>query len=133
MPPQHEQTRSLAPGCHAALPAPEPFIPGRPEVLQLALDAGRLFEKAMVSVIRPLREAHGEIQARREAAQVLSLVQLIIEGTRASAEDVYKISGFLKASDLMEICDRVNDRSLHYPGFNPRLPKPSPPPTTSSP
>jgi polyphosphate kinase len=69
---------------------------------------------------------------RRERKQVVylevdaraddSLVQLIIDGTRASAEDVYRVSGFLEPSDLLEICDRVTDRTLHYPGFNPRLP-----------
>lgn len=70
---------------------------------------------------------------RRERKQVVylevdaraddSLVQLIIEGTRASAQDVYRVSGFLNASDLLEICDRITDRTLHYPGFNPRLPQ----------
>jgi polyphosphate kinase len=52
-----------------------------------------------------------------------TLVDFIVTKTGASADDVYRVGGFLKASDLLEISERVTDRALHYPGFNPRLPR----------
>lgn len=60
-----------------------------------------------------------EIDARADEA----LVRLVVEGTRASAADVYRVPGFLQASDFLEFCDRVTERALHYPAFDPRMPR----------
>ncbi|MBK5259751.1 MAG: hypothetical protein JJE51_09165 [Thermoanaerobaculia bacterium] len=60
-----------------------------------------------------------EIDARAED----EIVRVLIEGTRTRAEDVYRVSGFLKIGDLAEICEVVADPKLRYPDFNPRLPQ----------
>jgi polyphosphate kinase len=60
-----------------------------------------------------------EIDARADE----QLLQLIIDGTRASQADVYRVNGFLQPSDLLELYDRVADDALKYPRFNPRLPR----------
>jgi polyphosphate kinase len=70
-----------------------------------------------------LRERKQIVYLEIDATADDSLVQLVIKGTHTLVADVYRISGFLRASDLLEICERVTDRALHYPGFNPRLPQ----------
>ncbi|MEA2463117.1 MAG: polyphosphate kinase, partial [Acidobacteriota bacterium] len=51
------------------------------------------------------------------------IVRVLAEGTRARAEDVYPVAGFLKINDLADICDVVDAPELRYPEFNPRLPQ----------
>lgn len=60
-----------------------------------------------------------EVDARAED----DLVRVLVDGTRAKAEDVYRVDGFLKVSDLADIADRIDDPSLQFPEFNPRLPQ----------
>ncbi|MGH7484139.1 MAG: polyphosphate kinase 1, partial [bacterium] len=70
---------------------------------------------------------------RRERKQVVyleigsgaddALLRLIVDGTRAMPADVYRVDGFLQPSDLLEVCDAVDDPVLHYPPYNPRLPR----------
>lgn len=74
---------------------------------------------------------------RRERKQVVcleidhhagdELVERLAAGTRTRAEDVYRVPGFLKISDLGAICDALElgdqqGEPLFYPTFNPRLP-----------
>lgn len=70
---------------------------------------------------------------RRERKQVVcleiesraadSLVDELLAGTRARREDIYRVGGLLKMSDLEEIYDRAGAPLLRYPEFNPRLPQ----------
>lgn len=70
---------------------------------------------------------------RRERKQVVcleldaraddSLVEELLIGTRARREDIYRVDGLLKVSDLEEIYERAADPALCYPEFNPRLPQ----------
>ncbi|HEX8616654.1 MAG TPA: polyphosphate kinase 1 [Thermoanaerobaculia bacterium] len=60
-----------------------------------------------------------EIDSRASA----DIVRILTEGTRARAEDVYPVPGFLKINDLADICDSVDAPELRYPEFNPRLPQ----------
>ena len=70
---------------------------------------------------------------RRERKQVVclevdseaddELLRVLMEGTRTRAEDVYRVSGFLKLNDFADICEAVADPKLEYEPFNPRLPQ----------
>ncbi len=60
-----------------------------------------------------------EIDARADE----SLLRLIMEGTRTAAADVYRVPGFLQPSDFLDFCDRVTERAMRYPAFNPRMPR----------
>jgi polyphosphate kinase len=51
------------------------------------------------------------------------IVQVLMEGTRTRAEDVYRVPGFPKINDLADLCDQVYAPALSYPPFNPRLPQ----------
>jgi polyphosphate kinase len=83
--------------------------------------------------IEDLRDSVEAELRRRERKQVVCLeinasaddeiVRVLVEGTRARAEDVYRVPGFLKISDLGDFCDRIADPALVYPEFNPRLPQ----------
>jgi len=83
--------------------------------------------------VEDLRDSVEAELRRRERKQVICLevdvrandeiVQLLIDGTRARAEDVYRVTGFPKLSDLGDLCDKVDEPSLFYPPFNPRLPQ----------
>ncbi len=96
----------------------------------------RVIRNAELSIVEEVEDLRDFIEAelrRRERKQVVclqieagaddELVQVLAGGTRTRAEDVYRVNGFLKISDLMEIYDRVPAPSLKYPEFNPRLPK----------
>jgi polyphosphate kinase len=83
--------------------------------------------------IEDLRDSVEAELRRRERKQVVcleihahageELLNVIVEGTRTRAEDVYRVSGFIKINDLHDICDQVDAPSLRYPEFNPRLPQ----------
>jgi polyphosphate kinase len=83
--------------------------------------------------VRDLRDSVEAELRRRDRKQVVcleveqnandDLVQLLVEGTRTSADDVYRVRGLLKMRDLEEICGRVKRADLSYTEFNPRLPK----------
>lgn len=83
--------------------------------------------------VEDLRDSVEAELRRRERKQVVCLeiddradeeiVRQLIEGTRARAEDVYRVPGFLKINDLAVVADGVEDPSLLYPPFNPRLPQ----------
>lgn len=85
-------------------------------------------------VVQDLRDSIEAELRRRERNQVVcleidgrvenDLLRVLTEGTKTQSEDVYPVPGFLKISDLQEICDRAADGSLRYPEFNPRLPQP---------
>jgi polyphosphate kinase len=60
-----------------------------------------------------------EIDARADDA----MVRLLAEGTRTRAEDVYRVAGFLRISDLAAVADNIEDPALTFPAFNPRLPQ----------
>jgi len=60
-----------------------------------------------------------EIDARADDEMVLQLTS----GTRARREDVYRVDGFLKVSDLADVCEKVEAPALFYREFNPRLPQ----------
>jgi polyphosphate kinase len=69
---------------------------------------------------------------RRERRQVVcleidaragdDLVAFLAEGTKTRKEDIYRVEGFLRISDLAEICDRAPGAPLRYREFSPRLP-----------
>lgn len=81
--------------------------------------------------VEDLRDSVEAELRRRERKQVVCLeidhradddiVRLLVEGTRARAEDVYRVPGFLKINDLAAVADAVE--TLGYPEFNPRLPQ----------
>lgn len=81
--------------------------------------------------VEDLRDSVEAELRRRERKQVVCLeidgradddiVRLLVEGTRARAEDVYRVPGFLKINDLSAVADAVD--TLCYPEFNPRLPQ----------
>jgi polyphosphate kinase len=83
--------------------------------------------------IEDLRDSVEAELRRRDRKQVVclevdaraseELVGVLMEGTRAQAEDVYPVPGFLKLSDLAYLCDAIADPALSYPNFNPRLPQ----------
>jgi polyphosphate kinase len=83
--------------------------------------------------VEDLRDSVEAELRRRERKQVVCLeidaradeemVRLLIEGTRARGEDVYPVEGFLKISDLADICEKVEAPALFYREFNPRLPQ----------
>lgn len=83
--------------------------------------------------VEDLRDSVEAELRRRERKQVVCLeidsradddmVRVLTEGTRARAEDVYLVPGFLKISDLGTLCDEADGPSLRYPEFNPRLPQ----------
>ena len=70
---------------------------------------------------------------RRERNQVVCLeiekaaddeiVRVLAAGTRTGPEDIYPVDGFLRISDLADLCDKVDAPDLRYPPFNPRLPQ----------
>ncbi|HUP46852.1 MAG TPA: polyphosphate kinase 1 [Thermoanaerobaculia bacterium] len=60
-----------------------------------------------------------EIEARASE----ELVGVLVAGTGARPQDVYRVSGFVKMSDFEQICEAVPDAALHYPAFNARLPQ----------
>lgn len=82
--------------------------------------------------VEDLRDSVEAELRRRERRQVVCLevdenasdaiVQLLVEGTRARTEDVYRVPGFLKIRDLADICDQAERPDLSYAEFNPRLP-----------
>jgi polyphosphate kinase len=81
--------------------------------------------------VEDLRDSVEAELRRRERKQVVCLeidaqadediVRLLVEGTRARAEDVVRLPGFLKINDLAAVADAVE--TLTYPAFNPRLPQ----------
>jgi len=81
--------------------------------------------------VEDLRDSVEAELRRRERKQVICLeidaqadddiVRLLVAGTRARAEDVYRLPGFLKINDLAAVADAVD--MLAYPAFNPRLPQ----------
>ncbi len=81
--------------------------------------------------VEDLRDSVEAELRRRERKQVVCLeidrradddiVRLLTEGTRARAEDVYRVPGFLKINDLAAVADAVETHG--YPEFNPRLPQ----------
>jgi len=83
--------------------------------------------------VEDLRDSVEAELRRRERKQVVCLeidaradddtVRTLAEGTRTRAEDVYRVPGFLELSDLSDICDDVDEPSLFYAEFNPRLPQ----------
>ncbi|HEX7832504.1 MAG TPA: polyphosphate kinase 1 [Thermoanaerobaculia bacterium] len=83
--------------------------------------------------VEDLRDSVEAELRRRERKQVVCLevdariddeiLRALTEGTRTRAEDVYRVPGFLKINDLSHICDQVEEASLLYPEFNPRLPQ----------
>ncbi|HYO79147.1 MAG TPA: polyphosphate kinase 1, partial [Thermoanaerobaculia bacterium] len=83
--------------------------------------------------VEDLRDSVEAELRRRERKQVVCLeideraseemVQVLTDGTRARTEDVYRVPGFLKISDLVTICDDVDLPELRYAEFNPRLPQ----------
>jgi len=83
--------------------------------------------------VEDLRDSVEAELRRRERKQVVCLeidsragdeiVQVLTEGTRARAEDVYRVTGFLKINDLTFVCDAADVPALLYPQFNPRLPQ----------
>ncbi len=83
--------------------------------------------------VEDLRDSVEAELRRRERKQVVCLevdsriddeiLRALTEGTRVRAEDVYRVPGFLKVNDLGHICDQIEDTSLLYPEFNPRLPQ----------
>lgn len=83
--------------------------------------------------VEDLRDSVEAELRRRERKQVVclevdgriddDLLRALMDGTRARAEDVYRVSGFLKISDLVSICEQIEDARLLYPEFNPRLPQ----------
>jgi polyphosphate kinase len=83
--------------------------------------------------VEDLRDSVEAELRRRERKQVVSLeidaradddiVRLLVAGTRTREEDVYRVPGFLKINDLLDLCDRVDAPALFYPTFNPRLPQ----------
>jgi polyphosphate kinase len=96
----------------------------------------RVIRNAELSIADEVEDLRDSIEAelrRRERKQVVcleieagaddELVQILADGTKTGREDVYRVSGLLKISDLLEIYDRIAAPSLKYPEFNPRLPK----------
>ncbi len=96
----------------------------------------RVVRNAELSIDEDVEDLRKSVEAelrRRERKQVVcleidwraddDLLQLLIDGTKTSTEDVYRVEGFLKIADLMEVVDRVNVPALKYPAFNPRLPQ----------
>lgn len=83
--------------------------------------------------VEDLRDSVEAELRRRERKQVVCLeidaragdeiVRVLSEGTRTRAEDVYRVPGFLKISDLAVVCDTADAPALLYPEFNPRLPQ----------
>ena len=83
--------------------------------------------------VEDLRDSVEAELRRRERKQVVCLeiadgvddqiVRLLVAGTRTRAEDVYRVPGFLKISDLADVADSVDDAALTYAPFNPRLPQ----------
>jgi polyphosphate kinase len=83
--------------------------------------------------VEDLRDSVEAELRRRERKQVVCLeidsratgdiVRILTAGTRARAEDVYPVPGFLKISDLATICDEAEAPELRYQEFNPRLPQ----------
>jgi polyphosphate kinase len=83
--------------------------------------------------VEDLRDSVEAELRRRERKQVICLevdariddeiLRALTEGTRARPEDVYRVPGFLKVNDLGDICDQIEEPSLLYPEFNPRLPQ----------
>lgn len=81
--------------------------------------------------VEDLRDSVEAELRRRERKQVVCLeidrranediVRVLTEGTRARAEDVYRVPGFLRIQDLATVADAVE--TLSYPEFNPRLPQ----------
>ncbi len=81
---------------------------------------------------RDLRESMEAELRRRERKQVVFLeidrraddvvTDVLLRGGGVSPADLYRVDGFLKISDLAEICDRIHDAALHYEPFNPRIP-----------
>jgi polyphosphate kinase len=82
--------------------------------------------------VEDLRDSVEAELRRRERKQVVcleidarageELVRVLTAGTRARDEDVYRVPGFVRMSDLADICDAVEAPALRYPPFNPRLP-----------
>lgn len=83
--------------------------------------------------VEDLRDSVEAELRRRERKQVVCLeiddradddiVRVLTSGTRAKPEDVYRVPGFLKISDLADIAESMDDPALVYPPFNPRLPQ----------
>ena len=83
--------------------------------------------------IEDLRDSVEAELRRRDRKQVVclevddraddELLRALIDGTRTHPDDVYRVPGFLKISDLADVCERVNEPALFYPEFNPRLPQ----------
>ena len=81
--------------------------------------------------VEDLRDSVEAELRRRERKQVVCLeidqraddatVRLLAEGTRTRPEDVYRVPGFLKISDLAAVADAIEDPALTFPAFNPRL------------
>ena len=96
----------------------------------------RVVRNAELSVDEEVEDLRTSVEAelrRRERKQVVcmevdsraddDILQILTAGTRTNADDVYRVDGFVRIADLMEIVDRVNIADLKYPQFNPRLPQ----------
>ncbi|GAC1431946.1 MAG: polyphosphate kinase 1 [Thermoanaerobaculia bacterium] len=96
----------------------------------------RVVRNAELSVDEDVEDLRTSVEAelrRRERKQVVcieidgraddEILQMLTDGTRTNTDDVYRVDGFLRIADLMEIVDRVDIPELKYPEFNPRLPR----------
>lgn len=96
----------------------------------------RVIRNAELSVDEDVEDLRTSVEAelrRRERKQVVclevdsraddELLQILTTGTRANPDDIYRVDGFVRIADLMEIVDRVTIPELKYPEFNPRLPQ----------
>ena len=83
--------------------------------------------------VEDLRDSVEAELRRRERKQVVCLeiddraaedtVRVLTAGTRAREEDVYRVTGFVRVRDMIDICENVEAPALLYPPFNPRLPQ----------
>ncbi|MDP9191274.1 MAG: polyphosphate kinase 1 [Acidobacteriota bacterium] len=84
--------------------------------------------------VEDLRDSVEAELRRRERKQVVCLeiddragddtVHVLTAGTRARDEDVYRVPGFVRLRDMIDICESVDaPAALLYPPFNPRLPQ----------
>jgi polyphosphate kinase len=87
--------------------------------------------------VEDLRDSVEAELRRRERKQVVCLeiddragddtVRVLTAGTRTREEDVYRVPGFVRVRDMIDICESVEALALPhpllYPPFNPRLPQ----------
>ncbi len=83
--------------------------------------------------VEDLRDSVEAELRRRERKQVVCLeiddragddtVRVLTAGSRTREEDVYRVPGFVRLRDMIDICESVDAPALLYPPFNPRLPQ----------